>query len=87
MAIAEFMGEGWFRAPYMLGASDCETMSVQELLFPEPGAEDDLLRLRLGYSEPVGTPSLREAIADSTQGCRPMRSSPSTGRQRGSGRS
>lgn len=71
MTIRKFVAEHWFRAPYMLGASECETMSVQELLFLEPRAEDDLLRLRLGYVEPVGSPSLREAIAELYQGVSP----------------
>jgi aspartate/methionine/tyrosine aminotransferase len=68
MAIREFklerfMAEYEFRAPYVLGASDCETVSVQELLTLEPGVEGDLLRLRLGYVEPIGSLPLREAIA------------------------
>jgi aspartate/methionine/tyrosine aminotransferase len=61
--LERFMAEYEFRAPYVLGASDCETVSVQELLTLEPDAEHDLLRLRLGYVEPAGTPPLREAIA------------------------
>jgi len=76
MAIREFrlerfLAEREFRAPYVLGASDCETMSVQELLSLEPGSEDDLLRLRLGYVEPAGSPSLREAIAGLYSGVSP----------------
>jgi len=61
--LERFLAEREFRASYVLGASDCETMSVQELLSLEAGSEDDLLRLRLGYIEPAGSPSLREAVA------------------------
>ncbi|NLA39557.1 MAG: aminotransferase class I/II-fold pyridoxal phosphate-dependent enzyme [Methanomicrobiales archaeon] len=61
--LERFLAEREFLAPCVLGASDCETMSVFELLSLEPGSEDDLLLLRLGYIEPAGSPSLREAIA------------------------
>lgn len=62
--LKRFLAEHEFRAPYMLGASDCETTRVQELLSLEARSEDDLLRLQLGYVEPAGRFSLREAIAE-----------------------
>jgi aspartate/methionine/tyrosine aminotransferase len=76
MAIREFrlerfLAEREFRAPYVLGASDSETMSVQELLSLEPGSEENLLRMRLGYVEPAGSPWLREAIAEQYSGITP----------------
>lgn len=76
MAIREFrlerfLAEREFRAPYVLGASDSETMSVQELLSLEPGSEDNLLRMRLGYVEPAGSPPLRETIAELYSGVSP----------------
>jgi aspartate/methionine/tyrosine aminotransferase len=52
-----------FKARYLLCSSDCETMSVDELLSLEPEARYRLSSLRLGYTEPPGSPSLRRAIA------------------------
>jgi aspartate/methionine/tyrosine aminotransferase len=63
-----FLLERWFAtrefsAPHVLCASDCETMSVGELLALAPGAADALAALRLGYTESTGHPELRSAIA------------------------
>ena len=52
-----------FTAPYLLSASDCEAISVSELLDLVPGAADEFGRQRLGYTETAGTGSLRAAIA------------------------
>ena len=52
-----------FTAPYLLCCSDCESLSVGDLLQMEAGAREDLLALRLGYTESVGSPELRTAIA------------------------
>lgn len=52
-----------FSAPYMLSSSDCESLSVADLLALEPGARERLEALWLGYTEPSGAPALREAIA------------------------
>ncbi len=52
-----------FTTPLQLSASDCESMSVAELL-EQTGAEHSaLLDLRLGYTETRGAPALRAAIA------------------------
>jgi aspartate/methionine/tyrosine aminotransferase len=52
-----------FKARYLLCSSDCETMSVDELLSLEPEARQRLSSLRLGYTEPPGSPTLRHAIS------------------------
>jgi aspartate/methionine/tyrosine aminotransferase len=52
-----------FNVRYMLCASDCETMSVSDLLALEPEASGRLGALPLGYTEPEGSPSLRAAIS------------------------
>lgn len=52
-----------FTAPYLLTQSDCESMSVKELLALEPGSEEGYLDQWLGYSETWGDPGLREIIA------------------------
>ena len=51
-----------FTAPYMMCASDCESISTAELLAFEPDAEARLLGLGLGYTEANGGRELREAI-------------------------
>lgn len=68
LRFAPFLLERWFAtrefsAPHVLCASDCETMSVGELLALAPGAADALAALRLGYTESAGHPELRRAIA------------------------
>ncbi len=52
-----------FSAPYLLCSSDCESMALQDLLAFEPGAQEQFLGLRLGYTETPGNPALRQAIA------------------------
>ncbi len=53
-----------FNAPYLLCASDCETLAADDLLLLEPGAKEAFLALRLGYTESAGDPHLRHAIAE-----------------------
>lgn len=53
-----------FTAPYLLSPSDCEPLSLKELL--SMGDEDSLRQwenLWLGYTESQGHPALREEIA------------------------
>jgi aspartate/methionine/tyrosine aminotransferase len=52
-----------FSAPYLLCASDCESMTLSELLALEPDAQERFASLRLGYTESKGDPALRRAIA------------------------
>lgn len=52
-----------FDVQYLLGSSDCESMTTRELLALRPGATEDLLDQRLGYTEPRGAPALRSEIA------------------------
>ena len=52
-----------FSAPYVLCASDCESMALRDLLALEPGAEERFFSLWLGYTESLGNPALRQAIA------------------------
>ncbi len=61
--LERFLAEYEFRAPYLLCTSDCESMSLGDLLAMEEGAADAFSALRLGYGEPQGSPALREAIA------------------------
>jgi len=52
-----------FSAPYILCASDCETMTVEELLSLAGVSWEALAGLRLGYTESQGSLALREQIA------------------------
>lgn len=68
MSIREFQLERYFArweftAPYLLSASDCETVSVGELLDMANVSLTDLADLRLGYTESQGDPELRTTIA------------------------
>jgi aspartate/methionine/tyrosine aminotransferase len=61
--LERFFARHEFEAEHVLCASDCESMSVDELLSAEPGARERLLGLRLGYTESRGSPGLRAAIS------------------------
>ncbi|NCF68104.1 MAG: aminotransferase class I/II-fold pyridoxal phosphate-dependent enzyme [Chloroflexi bacterium] len=52
-----------FTTPFLLCASDCETISVNELLTMAGRTEADLGALKLGYTESQGDPVLRSAVA------------------------
>jgi aspartate/methionine/tyrosine aminotransferase len=58
-----FFGRYEFSAPYLLCCSDCETMTVRDLLALEEGAQEELLQSRLGYSASPGDPGLLSEIA------------------------
>lgn len=62
--LERYFGQWEFRARHLLSASDCETLSMADLISL---ADDDGRRrwqdLRLGYTESQGHPALREAIA------------------------
>jgi aspartate/methionine/tyrosine aminotransferase len=62
-ALERFFAEHEFSARHVLCASDCEPLSIGELLALEPGAAEAFSTLRLGYTETAGGPALREEIA------------------------
>ncbi len=51
-----------FNAEYLLCSSDCQSMTVGELLGLEPGADEAFSRQWLGYTESPGGIKLRQAI-------------------------
>ena len=53
-----------FTAPHILCASDCESLTVDELLKLAGTSWETLGQLRLGYTESQGAPALRERIAN-----------------------
>jgi aspartate/methionine/tyrosine aminotransferase len=76
MELTPFRIERWyeryeFTTELMLSSSDCESVSLAELLDLEDDARERLDALRLGYTEVPGSDELRDAIAAmyaSTQG-------------------
>lgn len=62
-ALEVFFGKYEFTAPYLLTQSDCEAMSVRELLQYEPGSDEKLLDCWLGYTEVPGEPELRAQVS------------------------
>jgi aspartate/methionine/tyrosine aminotransferase len=76
MEIAPFAIERWyeryeFTAELHLSSSDCESRPLGDLLDLAPDARDRLERLWLGYTEVPGAPSLRGAIAATTETATP----------------
>jgi len=53
-----------FSAEYLLCSSDCEAMSVADLLALEEEAGEKFQNVWLGYTESLGSPSLRKEIAN-----------------------
>jgi aspartate/methionine/tyrosine aminotransferase len=51
-----------FQAKYLLSSSDCESLTVGDLLALEPGAAEGFHQHWLGYTESTGSPGLRRAI-------------------------
>ncbi len=66
--IEQYFARHEFNIPYLLCASDCETISVAELLEMSGRSEADIGALKLGYTESQGDPALRAAIANTYSG-------------------
>lgn len=61
-----FFGEYEFSTPYLLAQSDCESMSIEDLLALEPDPEKarrDFMQTWLGYSPNDGGPELRQTLS------------------------
>ncbi len=53
-----------FNVEYLLSSSDCESLSIPELLeYADKDGKEMWFNLKLGYTESKGHPALREAIA------------------------
>ena len=53
-----------FNTEYLLCSSDCEAMSIADLLALEEGAAEKFQHTWLGYTESLGHPALRKEIAN-----------------------
>lgn len=71
--LERFFARHEFETPYLLCCSDCETLTVSDLLALEDGAAEKFQRLGLGYTEAPGGRRLRERIASLYQGVDPDR--------------
>ncbi|HVU11165.1 MAG TPA: aminotransferase class I/II-fold pyridoxal phosphate-dependent enzyme [Phototrophicaceae bacterium] len=68
MSLAPFKLERFFapyefKARYLLGSSDCQSLSIRELLAYDPAAAEQFGDLWLGYTEYTGSPELRAEIS------------------------
>ena len=62
--LERFFAKHEFHARFNLAASDCETVSLQELLaLASPSSRELWEKLSLGYTRAEGLPQLRETIA------------------------
>jgi len=60
--LERFFAKYEFKAPYLLCTSDCESLSIKELLGFEPDAFENFKEQWLGYTEAEGSPILKEEI-------------------------
>lgn len=61
--LERFFAEHEFHVEHLLCGSDCEPLSIREVLALDPGASERFDRLGLGYTESQGSPTLRAEIA------------------------
>lgn len=60
-----------FNTEFLLCSSDCEAMSIADLLALEPGAAERFQHTWLGYTESQGHPALRKEIANIYESIQP----------------
>ncbi|MDJ0632636.1 MAG: hypothetical protein QNJ34_05535 [Xenococcaceae cyanobacterium MO_188.B29] len=65
--LERFFAKYEFKAPYLLCSSDCEAMTIEELLSLESGTASKFNQTWLGYTETQGNPELRQVITGSYQ--------------------
>jgi len=63
-ALERYLAVHEFSAPSLLCTSDCESLSVEDLLSLGGGSMEEFGRLNLGYTESPGGEALREEIAN-----------------------
>ncbi len=61
--LERYLAQYEFTAPYLLCTSDCETLTIHELLEMESGSKERMGNFPLGYTESQGSPELRSEIA------------------------
>lgn len=61
--LERFFAKYEFNVKYLLCSSDCESLTIKDLLDLEEGSEKGLKEVWLGYTESLGSPKLREEIS------------------------
>ena len=61
--LERFFAKYEFNTEFLLCSSDCEAMSIADLLAIDEGAAEKFQNIWLGYTESLGSPSLRKEIA------------------------
>lgn len=69
--LERYFNQHEFTAQYSLCNSDCEAMSIEDLLAMEEGAHEKFMKQWLGYTETQGAPELRADIAGTYQNMHP----------------
>ena len=69
--IERYFAKYEFNVDFVLCGSDCESMTIEDLLVLEPDAMDRFHRQWLGYTESLGSPALRDEICKIYQKIRP----------------
>ena len=60
-----------FNTEYLLCSSDCEAMSIADLLALDPGSSEKFQQTWLGYTESQGHPALRKEISEIYESIQP----------------
>jgi aspartate/methionine/tyrosine aminotransferase len=61
--LERFFAQYEFSVKYLLCSSDCESVSIADLLTLEPDAQEKFHKVWLGYTESPGSPGLRKEIS------------------------
>ena len=59
----DYFSQYEFTKPYQLASSDCESVSIAELIKMGGGTTDEFLNVKLGYPEMPGSRQLRKEIS------------------------
>ena len=59
----EYFAKYEFTKPYLISASDCESISIADLIHLGDGSVEEFLDVKLGYPEMTGSATLRKAVA------------------------
>lgn len=65
--LEQFFNKYEFSAPHLMCCSDCESITIEELLALEPGSKERFMDTWLGYSESPGDPELLLGISEMYQ--------------------
>lgn len=69
--LERFFSKYEFNTEFLLCSSDCESMTIAELLALEPGMAEKFQQVWLGYTESQGSPTLRAEICKLYETIRP----------------